>query len=115
LNSAVGQARIHCILHGIPLPPIGSFKFNVISEGIQREKVEKVAFARLMAELLGPASGHSKETINLLVATYAEEVFQFRYNCKYTSVKDVIRKQEERAINEDLRIMEKVAAMTVED
>lgn len=103
------------MLHGIPLPPIGSFKFNLISEGIQREKVEKVAFARLMAELLGPASGHSKDTINMLVATYAEEVFQFRYNCKYTTVKDVVRKRKEQAISNDMQIMAKVAAMTVED
>lgn len=111
----MGQARIHCVLKGIPLPPIGSFKFNVITEGLQREKQEKVAFARFMAALLGPASGLKAGEIGALVAAYAEEVHQFRYNYKYVPVQELAQRKAVAAANEDLRLMEKVAKFTVKD
>lgn len=109
----MGQARIHCVLKGIPLPPIGSFKFNVITEGLQREKREKIAFAKLMAGLLGPASSLEADAISGLVASYAEEVYQFSYNYKYVPAQEIVRQKAVQAVNEDLRIMEKVAQFTV--
>lgn len=109
----MGQARIHCVLKGIPLPPLGSFKFNVITEGLQREKREKVAYAKLMAGLLGPMSSLAPDVITALVTSYAEEVYQFSYNYKYVPAQELVRQKAVQAVNEDLRIMEKVAQFTV--
>jgi hypothetical protein len=92
---------------------MGSFKFNILAEGLQREKQEKVAFARLFAALLEPISGLSRGEVSRLVASYAEEVYQFRYNYRYTPVEELVQQAKQSAEDEQKRLMDKVAALTV--
>lgn len=100
-------------MNGIPLPRIGTFEFNIIVEGVRRERSEKVAFAQFIAGFLGPMSGMEAKQASLLVADYAEEVFQFKYNYKYESMRMRVVEEKLAAQSEDMRILQKVAAMTV--
>ena len=109
----MGQCRLHCIVHGVPLPPLGSFEYNVLYEGIRRKKSEKVAFAKFLGALLGPLSDLEPEKIMLLVAEYAEEVYQLKYNWEYQALRTRVVREKQIAHNEDLRILKRVEAMTV--
>ena len=111
----MGQCRIYCLLKGIPLPELGSFEFNLLVEGIRRERSREVAFAQFMAGLLAPLSGMSEEKVTLLVATYAEDVYQLKYNYMYESLRTRVVEARAVAQAEDIRILKKVAAMTVAD
>lgn len=109
----MGQCRLYCIIHGVPLPPLGSFAYNLLFEGIRRERMEKVAFAKFLGNFLGPMSGLSEKKVMLNVAEYAEEIFQLKYNWKYKALRTRIAQEKQIAHNEDLRILRRVAAMTV--
>ena len=102
-------------MRGVPLPPLGSFKFNLLVEGIRRERSEKVAFASFLSKLLGPLSGMSEESRSLLIAEYAESVLQLKYNYWYEPVRTRVVEARAAAHAEDLRILKKVAAMTAKD
>ena len=84
-------------------------------EGIKRKKGEKIAFARLLGNLLGPLSGMDQEKITLYVSEYAEEVYQLKYNWEYQVVRSRVAHEQKTAQDEDLRILERVAAMTVKE
>lgn len=106
---------MHCVVEGIPLPRLGSFKYHVLEEGLTRKRAERTAFATFFAGLLGSTSGLEGDAVQLLVTTYAETVHQARYNYRYTPARQ--RRLEERLSKqqEDMRILDKVNAMTVED
>lgn len=101
-------------MHGVPLPRTGTFESRVLSTVIFRERAEKYAFARLLTKLLGPFSGISDEGQYLMLTEYAEELFQLRYNSKYVPVlRQRLRKKRD-VRQEELRLLQKVSAMTVE-
>lgn len=98
-------------MRGVPLPLPGSFEFNLMAEGIRREKEEKVAFIRTLLLAFASAGSADMEEINQLFIEYVEEVYQFKYNFKYQPVR---RRKVTKAIDqqlEDLRILKQVAAM----
>jgi hypothetical protein len=69
----------------------------------------------LLAQLIGPASGLSAKLIENLLEQYKEELFQFRYNYKYQSIKQRLVDEEIKEADTIARIMEKVDKLTVED
>lgn len=104
---------MHCVLHGVPLPDLGSFEYQLLEAALARKRAEKLEFARLLAELLGPAAGLETKAVNLLLTSYAETLSQVRYNYQYTPVHVRVREKQLAAKREDDRLMKKVAAMTV--
>lgn len=111
----MGQCRLYCILHGIPLPEIGSFPYKLIVEGIHRDRAEKVAFARFLARMLAPISQMSDVAADLHIIEYAEQLTQLKYNWAYESVRAKIESVREKKHRGDLDILAKVSAMTVTD
>ncbi len=103
------------MMHNVPLPSLGSFEFNLLHEGIRRQRAEKVSFARLLAGFLAPLSGMEDGEAALLVSRYAEEVLQFNYNSSYESVYLKVLRTRVAKVNEDQRLLDKVNAMTVTD
>jgi len=103
------------MLHNVPLPALGSFEFNLLHEGIRRQRAEKISFARLLAGLIAPISGLEKEEVTILVSRYAEEVMQFNYNSKYEPVYLKLLRARVDTVNEDQLLLAKVNAMTVTD
>jgi hypothetical protein len=104
---------MYCVVHGVPLPRLGSFEFHVLEEGLARERAEKVAFAKLLTGLLGVAADIPKEGVQLLLESYAATVHQVTYNEKYRSVERQLFEKRARQQTEDERLLEKVAEMTV--
>lgn len=104
---------MHCVLHGISLPDLGSFEYRLLEAGLERQRAERVSFARLLTHLLGPLSETTKEGVELLLSDYAETVYQVKYNYKYTPAQ--VRALEQRCAQhqEDARIMAKVDSWTV--
>lgn len=111
----MGQVRVHCLMEGIELPHLGSFKFEIITEGLKRKRREKVAFARMVTGLLAPVSGLTGEQAMTLLSDYVEELEQLTYNWKYETVGQQLKKQKQKQTNERDRLMERVNQMTVED
>jgi hypothetical protein len=103
------------MMNGVSLPPLGSFEFNLLYEGIRRGRAEKVAFARFLSGLIAPLSGMEDKHVTLLISQYAEEVMQFNYNSKYEPVYVRMVRTKVAAVNEDQRLLRKVDAMTVTD
>ena len=101
------------MVHGVPLPRLGSFKFHVLETGLARERAEKVAFAKLLVGLLGPQSGLEEDARRVLLASYAETVHQVTYNYKYQSVQRRVLEKRLSRQDEDARLLKKVDAMTV--
>ena len=102
-------------MHNVSLPVLGSFEFNLLHEGIRRQRAEKVTFARFLASLIAPISGMREEEVTILVSRYAEEVMQFNYNSKYEPVYLKVLRTRVAKVSEDQRILAKVDAMTVTD
>ncbi len=103
------------MMQGVSLPSLGSFEFNLLYEGIRRQRTEKIAFARFLSKLIAPLSGASKEETALLVSQYAEEVLQFNYNSNYEPVYQRMVRARVEQVSEDQRILRKVNEMTVTD
>ena len=103
------------MMRGIPLPPLGSLEFNLISEGILREKAEKCAFAKLLVDLVTLLGNIDIEKAKLMFSTFVEEVYQLKYNYKYEPLAVRVVTEKMRKDLEDRRILQKVAAMTVEE
>ncbi len=101
------------MLRGIPLPVPGSFEYNVMAEGIRREREEKIALARLFTLLFQEAHGLDGKKVALLLAEYVEELYQYKYNYEYVPVRQRVGNKKIDAKLEDIRILKKVAAMTV--
>ena len=103
------------MMRGIPLPVPGSLEYNVLSEGIRREREEKVALARLFTLLLAEAHGLDGEKVGLLLTEYVEELYQYKYNYNYESIRQrfKIGKIDEKL--RDVRILKKVAGMTARE
>jgi len=101
------------MMKGIPLPVPGSFEYNLLAEGIRREREEKIALVRLFTLLLADAHSLEAEKVGLLLTEYVEELYQYKYNYKYEPIRRRfdIKKIDEKL--EDARILKKVAAMTV--
>ena len=99
------------MMRNIPLPLPGSLEFNILAEGIRREREEKVTLLRVLMLLFAKANGLGLDDISALLTEYVEQVFQYVYNYKYQPVQ---RKVAAKAIDqklEDLRILKQVAAM----
>ena len=101
------------MVHGVPLPRLGSFEFHVMETGLARERAEKVAFAKLLAGLLGPQSGLEADALRVLLSGYAETVHQVTYNSKYRPVQQQVLEKRLSQQAEDARLLKKVEAMTV--
>lgn len=100
-------------MHGIPLPEIGSIEFNLLSEGIKRERSEKLAFATLLAKLAVATGFARQEQADFLVMEYKEELYQVRYNYNYKRIGDRVREEKARRQLRDMQVLEKVAKLTV--
>jgi len=85
----------------------------VLEAGLQRRREEKVAFARLLTGLLGPLSGIAPEGAELLVAGYAETVFQLKYNYQYTPEQVRVLEKKRKEHEKNAQLMDRVKAMTV--
>ena len=103
------------MLMGIPLPQLGSFEFNIVAEGLRREQAEKVAFVKFIGSMLQPIAGLDAEAVSMLVTEFAEEVLQFKYNYKYETIRSRTIRERVAEHNEDTRILDKVAQLTVKD
>lgn len=103
------------MVRGIPLPRLGSFEYFVLSEGLRRERTEKVAFAKMVGSILGAGIGVEKDEIDTFVQEYAEEVFQLKYNYKYKSAlaRKLAEKVEQRVMEQQL--LDRVNRMTVQE
>lgn len=106
---------MYCVLHGIPLPEIGSFRYKLIVEGIHRDRAEKVAFARFLSRFLAPISGMNEAVADLHIIEYAEQLTQLKYNWAYETVRAKIETVRVQKHKSDLDILAKVSAMTVKD
>ncbi len=104
---------MHCVVHGVSLPPLGSFEYQLLETGLQRQRAEKVAFARLLTSFLGPMAGIEQEQAELLLAGYTESVLQIRYNYKYTPAQVRVLEARRSRQQEDAQLMQKVASWTV--
>ena len=115
LNSAAGHTRAYALLHGAPLPHPGSFKERVLAESILRERNEKFTLVSLFIRVLGATGKLEDKVISDLLEEYKEELYQFRYNSKYKSIRERVVAREARKADEMARIMSKVDKMTVTD
>ncbi len=104
---------MHCVVHGVPLPPLGSFEYQLLETGLARQRAEKVALARLFTSLVGPMSGLEQPQLDLLLTSYTESVLQIRYNYKYTPAQVRVLEERRSLQQEDAQIMDKVASWTV--
>ena len=104
---------MYCMMTGASLPPLGSFAFNLMYEGIKRQRTEKIAFARFLSKMLAPISRMEDATVSLILSQYAEEVHHLNYNSDYEPVFQKIVRARVRQVNEDQRILRKVGDMTV--
>jgi len=92
---------------------LGSFKYFVLQEAMERERAEKVAFIRTITGVLGRGLGMASSDVNLYVQDYAEEVHHLKYNSTYKSAlarkiaADIAKKREEQ------RLLDRVNQMTV--
>jgi hypothetical protein len=107
----VGQNRLYCLGKGLPLPELGSLQYYMVSEQMQRERNEKIAFAKLLSGLLMPDSPEAAYKVR----TYAEEVMQLTYNYDYKPIVQKVLEDKKRMRDEEERVLKKVAAMTVID
>ena len=99
------------MMRGVPLPVPGSIEFNILTEGIRRERDEKVALVRMFMAMFARMGDVDVNDVNALLTEYVELVHQYTYNYKYQPVR---RKVTEKVIDqklEDLRILKQVAAM----
>lgn len=105
---------MYSILHGLPLPELGSFEYYLLETAMMRERAEKVEFAQFLAALLGSSTGLNADQLGQIISRYAEVVTQVRYNSKYESAyakaQKILRAKQE----EDARLLDKVRAMTVD-
>jgi len=106
---------VYCLMHGVPLPSLGSLAFHILAEGIAREQASRIALIKFLTGLFGPQSGLSSQELYLLVTEYTEQVFQFKYNYKYMPVGMKLFKEQMSARMEDMRLLDKVSNMTVKD
>jgi hypothetical protein len=103
------------LLHGVPLPSLGSFEFYLFSEAVRREKVEKFAFARLLVNVAVESGFVNPDRGRFLLYEYGEDLHQFKYNYNYVPIGKRIERIRNEKEAEDQRLLKKVAAMTVED
>lgn len=103
------------MLKGVPPPALGSFEFYLFSEGIRREKAEKLAFARLVVGMAALSGLISQEQGNLLLYEYGEDLHQFRYNYGYVPISRQLENIRFTKQNEELRLLKKVSDMTVKN
>jgi len=115
LNSATGHVRAYAFLHNAPLPTSGSFQERLLSEVIIRERNAQFAMVSLFGRLLAAGAGVDGKTLTMLLEEYREELFQLRYNPRYTTISKVIAEREMSKVAEETRLMRKVAALTVSD
>jgi hypothetical protein len=101
---------MYCVLHGIPLPTLGSFEYQLLQAGLVRQRSEKVAFARLLASLIGPLTELEGSDLELMLAGYAEAVSQVRYNYRYTPAHVRVLEERMSLQQEDARLMREVAS-----
>lgn len=113
--TAAGQVRSHCLLRGIPLPRLGTFEFYLLLESIRREKAEKAAFAKLLVDLEVASGRVANSRAQLILIEYEEELRQFKYNYDYVPFERRLESTRVDARMEDMRVLDKVAAMTVSD
>ena len=81
---------------------------------MNRERNEKVAFARMLCGIVGKAFGLKYSEVQPFIQDYAEEVFQLKYNYKYKTARAKALVEKITKQSEDSRLLAKVAAMTVE-
>jgi hypothetical protein len=104
---------MYCVVHGVPLPRLGSFRFHILETGLARQRAEKVAFAKLLVGLVGPQSGLEEDALRVLLTSYAETIYQVTYNYKYKSAQRRVFEKQLSRHEEDARLLDKVKAMTV--
>lgn len=100
------------MLRGVPPPELGSFEYNLFTEGLRREKSEKLAFARLLVGMGVAAGFFNEEKGKLLLYEYQEDLYQFRYNYGYVPIGEQVAKIQKAKKDEDMRLLKKVAAMS---
>lgn len=99
------------MMRGVPLPFPGSLEFNILAEGIRREREEKITLVRILMLLFAKANGLGVDDVSALLTEYVEQVYQYVYNYKYRPVhRKVANKVLDQKL-EDLRILKQVAAM----
>jgi hypothetical protein len=87
----------------------------LLSEVIIRERNSQFAMVSLFGRLLGAIAGIDGKTLTMLLEEYREELFQLRYNPRYTTISKVMAEREVSKVAEETRLMRKVAALTVSD
>jgi len=94
------------------LPPLGSFQERLISEAILREKNEKFAMVSMFATLISAVGQLDGTIVDDLLEEYKEELYQLKYNFKYTRIRQ--RRITERVSKaaDEARLMQRVESMT---
>ncbi len=97
------------------MPPLGSFQERLVSEAILREKNEKFAMVSLFATLISAVGNLDNSVVDDLLEEYKEELYQLKYNFKYTRVRQ--RRITERVSKaaEEARLMKRLEAMTYKE
>lgn len=97
------------------MPPLGSFQERLISEAILREKNEKFAMVSLFATLISAMGRLEGTIVDDLLEEYKEELYQLKYNSKYTRIRQ--RRITERVSKaaDEARLMRRVEAMTYKE
>ena len=82
---------------------------------MRRERMSQLSFAKMLAGFLAPISGMDRTSVTKLLAEYGEELTHLRYNYKYESFEKRLRKKKIAKKTEEMRLLDKVAAMTVKE
>lgn len=104
--------RAYALSHGLPLPPSGSFKEQLLAEAIFRERYEKYTLVSLFARLLTASGAVKDEYVNLLLEDYREELFQLKYNSKYKTAIERKLTEMVRKKTSDSELLAKVSAFS---
>jgi len=94
---------------------LGTFEFYVLLESIRREKREKAAFAKFLADLAVETGKIEPEKATFLLMQYEEELHQFKYNYKYVTVEERLGSLQVDVQDEEKALLEKVSGLTVSD
>lgn len=95
-------------LRGIPLPPRGSFKDEILSTLIQRERAELFARTRMEMRVMGEGLGVPSERIEAMLELYMLELSQDRYRPYVAQALRAFRHARRAQVNKDQELLAKV-------
>ena len=103
-----GEARGVMALRGIPLPPRGSFKDEILAKLIQRERAELFSRTRMEMRILGDGLGVPSERVEAMLELYMLELSQDRYRPHVAQALRAFRHARRAQVDRDSELLAKV-------